>query len=300
MTLDPDDYGYLNHIYTKNRDETYQVIYNWRELLDEYTATEPKLLMTEAYADLDLVVRYYGNGSRNGSVPFNFSFLSDVGRETTARDIKQVIDTWMTHMPVGGTANWVNGNHDQSRLASRVGAERVDAMNLLALLLPGIAVTYQVGVGGYFQSIAGIFRVAGGRDRDDRRLCLLEDTKDPQAVNTGDPVSYLRKSRDPERTPYHWDGSRNAGFTNGSSTWLPIAHNYRTVNLARQMEDSNSHYHFYRDLAAIKKTPAVRYGDLETRALSDSILVVIRLLPDTPVVAGIVNLGEEETVDLSA
>ncbi|KAL4710461.1 hypothetical protein ACJJTC_008863 [Scirpophaga incertulas] len=45
MTLDPDDYGYLNHIYTKNRDETYQVIYNWRELLDEYTATEPKLLI---------------------------------------------------------------------------------------------------------------------------------------------------------------------------------------------------------------------------------------------------------------
>ncbi|KAL4710522.1 hypothetical protein ACJJTC_008924 [Scirpophaga incertulas] len=188
----------------------------------------------------------------------------------------------MTHMPVGGTANWVNGNHDQSRLASRVGAERVDAMNLLALLLPGIAVTYQgeeIGMTDGFVS--------------------WEDTKDPQAVNTGDPVSYLRKSRDPERTPYHWDGSRNAGFTNGSSTWLPIAHNYRTVNLARQMEDSNSHYHFYRDLAAIKKTPAVRYGDLETRALSDSILVVIRLLPDTPVVAGIVNLGEEETVDLS-
>ncbi|CAF4901663.1 unnamed protein product [Pieris macdunnoughi] len=34
------DYNYLNHIYTKDQDETYSVIYDWREVLDEYTIKE--------------------------------------------------------------------------------------------------------------------------------------------------------------------------------------------------------------------------------------------------------------------
>ncbi|KOB39882.1 Alpha amylase, partial [Operophtera brumata] len=69
-----------------------------------------------------------------------------------------------------------------------------------------------------------------------------EDTKDPQACNTDDPVNYWTKSRDPTRTPYHWDASANAGFSTNASTWLPVADNYLTVNLAAQMAATNSHY----------------------------------------------------------
>ncbi len=35
--VDSDDYGYLNHMYTFNIDETYPIIYEWREFLDNYT-----------------------------------------------------------------------------------------------------------------------------------------------------------------------------------------------------------------------------------------------------------------------
>lgn len=35
--LDSDDPGSLNHIYTFNLDETYDMVYQWRELLDSYT-----------------------------------------------------------------------------------------------------------------------------------------------------------------------------------------------------------------------------------------------------------------------
>lgn len=64
-------------------------------------------MMTEAYTALDLMIRYYGNGKRDGSIPFNFSFLGEVGNHSNARDIKMVIDKWMTYMPSGKTANWV-------------------------------------------------------------------------------------------------------------------------------------------------------------------------------------------------
>lgn len=33
------DNDYLNHIYTNNQPETYEIIYEWRKLVDDYTAT---------------------------------------------------------------------------------------------------------------------------------------------------------------------------------------------------------------------------------------------------------------------
>ena len=281
----PDDYEYLDHIYTKDLSETYDVVYDWRDVLNEYIEKqgEYKIMMTEAYTDLDLMIKYYGDGKRNGSIPFNFSFLQDVTNHSNARDIKTAIDKWMLYKPVDEPANWVNGNHDQSRLASRQGTDRVDAMNMLSLLLPGVSITYQ-----------------GEEIGQTDGYVSWEDTKDPQACNTDDPINYWKKSRDPNRTPYQWDSSRNAGFSNASATWLPVADNYKTVNLAAQQQATKSHYKFYKDVAAVKKTAAVQEGDLDSRALSTSVLIVTRLLPGAPGVVGVVNLSDQEqTVDLS-
>ncbi|XP_063360941.1 maltase 1-like [Cydia amplana] len=283
----PDDYGYLNHIYTQNLNETYTVVYDWRDVLNDYFYNdgEYKIMMTEAYADLNLMLRYYGDGQRNGSIPFNFSFLGDVKNTSNAKDIKVIIDRWMTYMPAGQPANWVNGNHDQSRVANRQGTDRIDAMNLLALILPGVTLTYQgeeIGMtDGYIS---------------------WEDTVDPQACNTEDPINYASHSRDPNRTPYHWNDGKNAGFSEtDGKTWLPIASNYREVNLEREMQAPKSHYKFYKDVVALKKTRAVRSGDLETRALGEHVLVVARLKAGSRAVVGIVNLSDEEqAVDLSS
>lgn len=35
--VDTNDYSYLNHIYTKNQKETFDMIYRFREFLDSYT-----------------------------------------------------------------------------------------------------------------------------------------------------------------------------------------------------------------------------------------------------------------------
>lgn len=64
-------------------------------------------MMTEAYTNLEDMIRYYGTETRNGSIPFNFSFLQDINNQSNARDIKLTIDKWMTYMPSGMTANWV-------------------------------------------------------------------------------------------------------------------------------------------------------------------------------------------------
>ncbi|XP_047020676.1 maltase A3-like [Helicoverpa zea] len=281
----PDDYEYLLHPFTKDLNETYEVVYDWREVLDSFAQNETKIMMTEAYTDIDLMMRYYGDGKRDGSMPFNFVFLGNITGSSNANDMKRVIDSWLSKMPSGKVANWVNGNHDQSRMATRHGVNRVDAMNLLALILPGVTITYQgeeLGMtDGYISWV---------------------DTKDPQACNTEDPINYWKSSRDVARTPFHWDSSTNAGFSSAAKTWLPVASNYQTVNVEVQKVTNKSHYHFYKDVVALKHTAAVADGTLGTHAVTSNVLVVTRIPPSSKdhTIVAIINLASTSTtIDLS-
>jgi alpha-glucosidase len=55
----PDDYCYTQHVYTNDRDETYDMIYQWRALANEITKTDGnvRILMTEAYTSLENMIR---------------------------------------------------------------------------------------------------------------------------------------------------------------------------------------------------------------------------------------------------
>ncbi|KOB65652.1 Alpha amylase, partial [Operophtera brumata] len=403
-TATPDDYDYLDHIYTRNLEETYDVVFSWRDLLEEFTQRdgESKVMMTEAYADLPLMIKYYGNAQNDGSVPFNFLFLEQLSSRATARDMKMTVDEWMTYMPDGKTANWVlrgttvnDGSvpfnflfleqlssratardmkmtvdewmtympdgktanwvlrgttvNDGSvpfnflfleQLSSRATARdmKMTVVEWMTYMPDGKTANWVLrgttvndgSVPFNFLFLEQLSSWATARDMKMTvdEICLLaslvgvqcasccfqgeelgmtdgqvswEDTKDPQACNTDDPVNYWMKSRDPTRTPYHWDASANAGFSTNASTWLPVADNYLTVNLAAQMAATNSHYKFYKDVVAIKKSPAVSYGDLDTRAITENVLSVIRLMPNEPVVVALINLGDvAEAVDLSS
>lgn len=111
-TAQSTEYGYLNHTYTVDLDETYTVVFDWRTVLDEFIASsgESKIMMTEAYSDIAHMVRYYGDSTRQGSIPFNFIFLQQLSKTSTANDMKSAIDQWMSIMPSGKTANWVVSN----------------------------------------------------------------------------------------------------------------------------------------------------------------------------------------------
>jgi alpha-glucosidase len=108
----PDDYCHTQHIYTQDRDETYDVIFQIREVSDKVAAAstdkQARILMTEAYTSLDNIIRYYGDGRRNGShVPFSFELISNVNAESTAKDYKSKIDLILSRVPKGSYANWV-------------------------------------------------------------------------------------------------------------------------------------------------------------------------------------------------
>lgn len=108
---DPDDYCYLNHTFTYDLDETFSMVYQWRELLEEHqkeNGGDSPVLMTEAYSELDSIIRYYGDGKRNGAhIPFNFHLLANTNKASKAADYKNLIEAFLSKVPAGSEANWV-------------------------------------------------------------------------------------------------------------------------------------------------------------------------------------------------
>lgn len=112
-TADKNLYDYTTHVYTKDLPESYEMVYSWRKLLDEWKKNrggETRIIMTEAYADIKNTMRFYESDDtkRQGAhIPFNFGLLTDIKDDSQAGDYVFSINKWMSYMPHDKTANWV-------------------------------------------------------------------------------------------------------------------------------------------------------------------------------------------------
>lgn len=65
-------------------------------------------MLTESYSSIDVVMKYYGDGKREGShIPFNFLLIEQISNNSNANDYKTTIDYWMSNMPPNRIPNWV-------------------------------------------------------------------------------------------------------------------------------------------------------------------------------------------------
>ena len=276
------DYDSLVHIYTKDQNETYDVLKSWRKLMDDFssqTKTDPRMILTEAYASHDLTIKYYNSGS---TVPFNFMFITDLNNKSNAMDFQRLINRWVNTVPQGKVANWVVGNHDNHRVASRFGRHRADEMTMLAMILPGIAVIYN-----------------GDEIGMEDRFFTYAETVDPVGCNSG-PARYQLRSRDPERTPYQWDNTTSAGFSTNRKTWLPVHSNYKTLNLKRQKGEYYSHYQIFKSLMSVKRRPVIERGSLKVEVYDKRVLSITRALGNDTVIVMTNPSNHAAAVNLSS
>ncbi|XP_050319660.1 maltase A3-like [Bactrocera neohumeralis] len=273
---DPLNYGYIRHIYTVDQWENPHLVYEWRQVLEDYKAEhggDERILMIEAWSSLDIMMQYYGNETaEGGQIPFNFQLISYLYTDSNAHLYSEVINRWFQYMPTGRTPNWVIGNHDKSRVATRFGAERIDLFNILLLTLPGCSITYygdEIGMTDVWIS--------------------WEETVDPQACNNAQ-EGYEWRSRDPARTPHQWSDTANAGFTTGQKTWLPIAEDYKLVNVKRQRSVALSHLNVFKNLQQLRKTATLQDGETEVKALNDYVLAVKRSLRENYTYITLLNI----------
>ncbi|XP_017044414.1 maltase A3 [Drosophila ficusphila] len=284
---DPEDYTYLNHIYTTDQPETLELVYAFRDVIEEIDAElggDDRVLLTEAYSPLETLMLYYGNGTHLGSqIPFNFELLAKISYSSDAYHYSELIHNWLDNMPEGQVANWVFGNHDQSRIGSRLGADRIDACNMIVMTLPGVSVTYQ----GEEMGMTDVW-------------ISWEDTVDPQACQSNE-QEFERLTRDPVRTPFQWSDEQNAGFSNASVTWLPVASDYKLVNIKRERGIALSHLNVYKQLRALRDEPTLKQGDVTVTAIGPNVLAFKRSLAGEKSYITVININDDvESINLDS
>jgi alpha-glucosidase len=254
-------------LYTVDRPEVHDVIREMRQVVDEFSL---RVLIGEIYLPIERLVAYYGRDLTGVHLPFNFSLLSAHWR---ARAIAKLIDEYEAALPPNGWPNWVLGNHDRPRIASRVGLEQARVAAMLLLTLRGTPTIY------YGDEI-GMQEVTIPPDQ----------VRDPFEKN----VPGRGLGRDGCRTPMQWDGSRYAGFS-GVEPWLPLPATARSVNVENQRRDGTSLFQLHRRLIALRRAgPALLFGSYRPIAANGELLMFVREHAAERMLVAL-NLGGEPT-----
>ncbi len=238
-------YYTILHPHTQEVKGVHDIVKGFKRVMDSYKDS-PRFLIGETYDSVSVVVKYYGHNGNEMSFPFNFILLSI--QEWSGVQVSQKVAEWIDALPRGAWPNWVLGNHDQGRIASRAGTHLARALNMLLLTLPGTPTTY------YGEEI------------------FMTDVYVPP-----DRRNDIYQDRDKERTPMQWDTSANAGFTNATTPWLPVADNYTTYNVAVESSDPSSMLSLYKRLAKlIAVENAFRYAEYEEVMSSEELFAYRR------------------------
>jgi alpha-glucosidase len=236
-------------LHTTDQGEVHDVIAGMRRVIDEF---DQRVLIGEIYLPVERLVAYYGKDLLGAHLPFNFALLSAVWN---ARSIASIVAEYEKALPPRAWPNWVLGNHDRPRIASRVGPEQARIAAMLLLTLRGTPTLYYGDEIGMHQ-----VAIAPGQVRD------------PLERN----VPGLGVGRDGCRTPMQWDASANAGFSN-AAPWLPLADDFVRENVLNLDADPASILNLYRALIRLRKQhQALISGSYQLIAAKENLLIYRR------------------------
>jgi alpha-glucosidase len=220
-------------VHSADVDDVHEVVRGLRHVIDEF---DDRLLIGEIYLPFPRLVTYYGAALDGAHLPFNFALLR---APWTAEAIARIVIAYEAALPPGAWPNWVLGNHDRPRVASRVGEAQARVAAMLLLTLRGTPTLY------YGDEIA-LPQVAIPPER----------IRDPFEIN----VPGKGVGRDGARTPMQWTDEAFAGFSH-VAPWLPLSDDWHTRNVAVQSADAQSMLTLTRKLLALReRSPALRQG----------------------------------------
>ena len=264
-----DPYDAVVPEFSTDRPELDDVVRGLRAVGDEAGRADgrERVLIGELYLPIARLMRYYRAGLH---LPSNFALLNTPWQ---AGAIAALVEDYEASLPAGAWPNWVLGNHDRSRLASRVGHRQARAAAVLLLTLRGTPTLY------YGDEI--------GMADVDIPSALVQDPWERNVPGRG-------LGRDPARTPMQWDAGEHAGFCpDAVAPWLPLAADAAEVNVAALRDDPGSLLSLYRRLLQLRRRhPALHSGDYRTLAVQGGALAFARAGMGERMVV-IVNLGAD-------
>ncbi|RBP17658.1 alpha-glucosidase [Roseiarcus fermentans] len=244
-----------------------------RQIADAYP---DRVMIGEAYLPIDRLMAYYGADLTGFHLPFNFHLISTDWKPAA---LAALIETYEAALPAGAWPNWVLGNHDRSRVASRIGPAQARVAAMLLLTLRGTPTIYQ-----------------------GEEIGMLDTPIPPDLVQ--DPYEKnlpgFGLGRDPVRTPMPWSGEPNGGFTSGRP-WLPLAADAATRNVAAEAGDPRSMLSLYRALIRLRRaSAALSLGDVRLLAATGAALVYERRLGGERVVVALNLTGRATSLPVGA
>ncbi len=236
-------------LYTTDRPEVHDLIRDMRSVVDEFS---DRVLIGEIYLPTERLVHYYGRDLRGLHLPFNFALLQTKWHAST---VARLVQEYEEALPRGGWPNWVLGNHDRPRIASRVGALQARVAAMLLLTLRGTPTIY-------YGDELGMEQVAIPRSR----------LQDPLENN----VPGRDLGRDGCRTPMQWTSDRYGGFSS-VEPWLPLEEGHVDRNVSVLGAESTSIYNLHRELLVLRrKHSALQSGSYRSLGTSGGVLMFMR------------------------
>ena len=255
----PDCYGSLVHNYTSNYHGIHDIIKGWRKVVDSF---DDRFIVGEVYDPVEEVMTYYGENDDEFHFPFNFLLLGL--SNWTGFSVSQNVSSWLDNMPNNSWPNWVLGNHDNPRIANKVGNYLARAVNVLLLTLPGTPTSYY-----------------------GEEIFMTDVYVPPNKIHD-------LSGRDKERTPMQWNKDTNAGFTSpGVDPWLPVATNFTQYNVEVERSDNTSMLSLYKQLVYLRSNDSFKYTGYELVANTTEVYAFRRFYNrSTDEYIVVVNFGE--------
>ena len=200
---------------------------------------------------------------------------------------------------VGWSANFIE-NHDQPRALSKYITDEKyqnyiggSALAMMYFFLRGTPFIYQgqeLGMTNFNRKSIEEFNDISSIDNYYRSI--EEGFSETEALN----FVNLR-SRDNTRTPFPWDNTENAGFTNGTP-WIGLTTNFPCVNAKDEVENNQSLFNFYKYMIELrnhsKYKEVLTYGTFEeVNHVSENIISYYRH-NETHTIQVIINLSNKE------
>ncbi|MGI8363911.1 alpha-amylase family glycosyl hydrolase [Sphingomonas paucimobilis] len=248
--------GEMNRVFqhhSTDQPEVHDITADMRAIADAFGREgDERVLIGEIYLPVERLMRYYGLEGEGVHLPFNFQLIDAPWQ---ARSLARMIAEYEAALPPGGWPNWVLGNHDRPRSATKRGAAQARVAAMLLLTLGGTPTLYYGDELGLENGVIPLDRV-----RDPREL------REPG----------LGLGRDPVRTPMPWDDSPQAGFTQGEP-WLPLGAGWEHQNVAAERDDPASILSLHRQLLALRRaTPALATGYIKLLEVEGDVLAYER------------------------
>lgn len=221
-------------LHSTDQPEVHAIAAEMRAVADGYAGE--RVLIGEIYLPIERLMEYYGRDRPGVHLPFNFQLI-DAPWDAAA--LARLITGYEAALPKDGWPNWVLGNHDRPRVASKRGEAQARVAAMLLLTLRGTPTLYYGDEIGLSDTPIPADRVQDPRELREAGLGL---------------------GRDPVRTPMPWSDAANAGFSEGAP-WLPLNPDWQTRNVAAQRVDPGSMLNLHKRLIALRHAhPALGVG----------------------------------------